>query len=80
MSNIELTNKTVKCRKIHKCVWCGIKIQINEKSQYTSGIYDNEFYSNYFHMECYKALLDSDLSDYDYEFQLYEQEYGKSVN
>ena len=76
--SVVLTNKTVKCRKNHKCGWCGDQIDYDDQAHYRSGIYDGEFFSEYMHPECWDALGRSDMSLVDYEFSPMEQQRGKT--
>ena len=72
----ELKNKPVKCRKPHRCTWCGEWITINESAHYRSGVYDG-FFSEWWHPECYDAMTVSDFG-YDEEFYPYDQLRGKT--
>lgn len=57
---VELTNKVVKCRVKHKCVWCGEFIDPMQKAAYRAGVYDGNFFSDYWHEECAEAAEFSD--------------------
>jgi hypothetical protein len=72
----DLTNKTVKCRKEHKCEWCAEKILSNESALYRTYLFDGEFNSEHFHPECYEALQNSDLG-YDNVFYPMTQKRGE---
>jgi hypothetical protein len=74
---IELTSKDVKCRKEHRCEWCGEVIINGSAAHYRSGRHDGRFISEYYHPECWAALLKSDLG-YDDEFMPMDQERGKT--
>ena len=50
---VELTNKIVKCRVKHRCIWCGEFIYPMQKAVYRSGVYEGNFFSDYWHEECY---------------------------
>lgn len=63
MSYTELSSKTVKCRKPHRCVWCGELIEAGQYAQYTVGVCDNDFQTDYMHPECVVALPFADLDD-----------------
>jgi len=79
--SIELTNKIVKCRKPHKCEWCGETIDKNENAQYRSGVLEGEMYHGHQHIECYSAMMDSDYDDFDDgAFMPMEQERGKTMS
>ena len=44
--------KWVKCRKGHRCEWCGQQILASESAYYYSGIWDGDWQSWYMHEEC----------------------------
>lgn len=74
-----LTDKFVICRKDHKCDWCGQGMAAGEKAHYSSGVFDGDFYSGHQHLECHKAILDSDDWHMNTEgYQPYEQQRGKT--
>ena len=52
---VELTNKIVKCRVKHRCVWCGEFIYPMQKAVYRSGVYEGNFFSDYWHEECFEV-------------------------
>jgi hypothetical protein len=64
--SIELTNKTVTCRKSHLCEWCGEVIEKGDQAQYRSGVHEGDFFSGHQHIECYEAMTNSDYDDFDY--------------
>ena len=72
----ELTNKTVTCRKNHKCDWCGQSIEKGEKAQYRSGVFYGDFYSGHLHLECHSALCRSAELGVDDCYMPYEQKRG----
>lgn len=76
MSYVPLEDKTVICRKEHKCIWCGEKILKGEKSQVLKGVYENSFQNDHWHIECYVASSDYNWDDYDGEFEPYECKRG----
>ncbi len=51
-----LKNKSVKCRKPHRCHWCGETVEKGELAQYQAGVTDGDMWGIYFHPECYDAL------------------------
>lgn len=77
MCATELTNKDVKCRKVHRCVWCGEQINVGDNAHYRSGIYEGEFFSDYWHPECHEAMMRSDFG-YENEFNPMDQKRGKT--
>ena len=77
MSITELKNKQVACRKDHRCCWCGEVVEAKSLAQYRSGVFEENFFSDYFHPECYGAMVDSDF-DGDDEFCPMEQVRGKT--
>lgn len=50
---VELTNKVMKCRVKHTCIWCGEFIYPMQKAVYRSGVYEGNFFSDYWHEECF---------------------------
>lgn len=79
--SVELTNKTVTCRKNHRCEWCGEWIEKGARAQYRSGVHDGEMFSGHQHPECYAAMRSSDASDFDdgCGFMPMEQQRGKTM-
>ena len=77
--SVELTSKTVKCRKRHRCDWCGEKIEPGDTAHYRTGVHNGEFFSEYTHPECWVALGNSDLG-YDDEFTPMDQQRGKTYD
>lgn len=73
----ELTNKTIKCKKPHRCTWCGEWIGERETARYRSGVYEGWFFSEYWHLECWDAMMGSGLG-YDDEFSPMDQMRGKT--
>lgn len=63
--NALLTNKTVKCKKKHRCDWCGEVIEPGEIASYRSGIFEGEFFNGHMHLECYSAMNSSDRDDFE---------------
>lgn len=76
---VTLTDKDVKCRKEHRCTWCGERTSIGEKAHYRTGIYEGHFFTEHWHQECWDALLRSDLG-YDDEFYPMDQQRGKTYD
>lgn len=58
MSYEHLSNKTVKTRKLHHCIWCPEPIEAGEPAHYVVGKFDGDFSASYYHTECYKASQD----------------------
>jgi hypothetical protein len=65
--NAEFENKKIIAKKPHRCNWCGERIEISESSIYRKGIYEDEFYGDYYHLECDDALYKSDLDDNEFD-------------
>lgn len=51
-----ISNKTVKCRKEHKCVWCGERIDAGELADRCVCSEDSRIYSVHSHQECVDAM------------------------
>ena len=79
MGLVELTRKKLRCRKAHRCVWCGEQIDAGETAHYRSGVYQGDFFSEHWHSECWIAMLNSDLG-YEGEFYPEEQQRGKTYD
>jgi hypothetical protein len=78
MTDATLTVKTVKsCRKNHDCTWCGERVPVGSAAVYRSGKYQGDFYTEYWHIECWAAMVDSDMG-YDDEFMPWDQLRGKT--
>lgn len=54
---IILTDKEIVPRREHKCIWCGESINVEENCQFQKVIYDGGVQNNYWHDECYNAVL-----------------------
>jgi len=46
-----------------------------EKAQYRSGVYDGNFFSEYWHIECFDAMQ---RSEYNEEFYPFDQKRGET--
>lgn len=60
------SDKTVKCRKPHKCCLCGIEIKAGETARYFSGKWEGEWSDGYeceYCREFIKKLISEDLLD-----------------
>lgn len=77
MGLVLLTDKVVKCRKPHRCGWCGEGINPGDPANYRSGKYEGDFFSDYMHPECDIAMFNSD--DLDEGFYPHEQKRGKTL-
>ena len=66
----DLSEKRVKVRKPHQCVWCGEGINIGESAKYRVYIFEGDFNADYYHLECI-AATDSitNWADYDEGFE-----------
>jgi len=79
MSDVVLTYKTVTCRKPHVCDWCGENINLEDKAVYSTGIFDDKFYSVYMHPECDSAFQEEVRAEGGWlEYQPGEQQRGGS--
>lgn len=56
MSYTEIQEKTVTCKKPHRCAWCNEMIEPKEKARYRVYIFDSDFGSDYMHLECNEAM------------------------
>lgn len=74
-----LTDKQVKCRKLHRCVWCGEMIGIGELAQYRAYKFDGEFMTDYMHPECMEACTESDI-DSDEGFEPFYSKRGQILD
>lgn len=54
-----LTDKKVKTRKEHKCFGCGKKFPAGRLLNYSTGIFEGSFYSNYLCNACDKEAHSS---------------------
>lgn len=42
-------------RKIHSCGWCAKRIEAGSSAEYSSGIFDGDFWAHHVHPECAAA-------------------------
>ena len=66
-------SRQIKTRKFHECIWCGqtiIKCRMAQVTEYKND--NDEFVRDRMHPNCYIAMIDSDLE----EFEPYEQPRG----
>lgn len=63
---IDLKNKELTTRKHHRCDWCGEGIHKGTRANYRCGVYEGDFFTEFMHLECYKAFMVSDLEDNEY--------------
>ena len=68
MSDYYLRDKIVKCRKRHRCAWCGQWINDGESAFYRVYRFDGEFLTDYQHPECHEALCKSDIGSDGFSF------------
>ena len=64
-----------KARKIHRCIWCGEDIPIEEQHVYDVGRYDGHLQHNRWHSECYASAGEL-WDEMDGEFEPYSNERG----
>jgi hypothetical protein len=65
------SRKTLKTTRKHRCDWCGEPIEQGNAMMRNSGIFDGDFFSSKFHMECNAACSHAPFSDegyYPHEF------------
>jgi len=60
-----LTDKTVTCRKRHRCEWCPEMIEAGEKARYRSyTVYGEDgIQSGHMHMDCHEVFSGLDWDD-----------------
>ncbi len=63
MSVDMLLEKQVKCRKTHRCVWCGETIEAGKTVPFCKYVFEGRIQSDYYHPECWQAMLDYDWYD-----------------
>lgn len=63
MSEYYFTDKQVKTRKPHFCVWCGENILVGDQAQYRSYIFDRCFRRDWLHPECNQSMNASDIDE-----------------
>jgi hypothetical protein len=49
-----------KTRKAHRCIWCGMAIEVGQAAHSSAWIYEGDFQHGHFHPECWVALSRSD--------------------
>jgi hypothetical protein len=49
-----------KARKAHRCTWCGEPIDKGSTYTHQTGVYDNRWYTNKMHPECFEDMCDGD--------------------
>ena len=74
------TDKQVKVRKSHRCVWCGEDIPNKSNAQYRSYIFDGVFQFDWMHPECYSAMMNDWDEGFDEGFLPGEFERGSAEN
>ncbi len=60
MSVDVLLEKQVKCRKAHRCIWCGEIIEAGASVPFCKYVFDGAIHNDHYHPECYDVLLDYD--------------------
>ena len=71
-----LSESTPVARTQHRCIWCGQFILVGEKYTKSIGIFDGDFQSNVFHMECVKACWEDLSENHEDTFEPYEYKRG----
>ena len=72
-----IREKVVVAATIHKCIWCGEWIEIGSQYNYQVGVWNGDFQTSHWHLECIDAAEDSDLEEYG--FDAYEATRGHSI-
>lgn len=75
MSDVMLTDKTVKTKKPHTCYGCSRKFPAGTKMQYQAGVWQGDFWTSYFCLPCNELWDQIDWGDCDeglYEGELIE--------
>lgn len=62
-------------RKEHICEACEQKIQSGEKCQYECGKFEGEFFTRYYHNDCYEVMQDYFNDTYDDDYFTYDYIY-----
>jgi hypothetical protein len=52
--------QTRTARKAHRCTWCGEPIDTGSTYVHQTGVYDNRWFSNKMHPECFEDMCDGD--------------------
>ena len=68
-----LRNKIVKCRKVHRCLWCGDEIEPGETAFFWKYIIDDKMQNDYYHADCYAAMGEGDDDTEDFEPYTFER-------
>ncbi|MBA7477130.1 hypothetical protein ES707_12528 [subsurface metagenome] len=55
-----LLQKMVKCRKVHRCIWCGEEIEAGETAFFWKYVLDDGVQNEYYHTDCYAAMVEWD--------------------
>lgn len=72
-----ILEKDVKCRKSHRCVWCGETIEAGETVPFYKSIFDGALQNDYYHPECQEAMLECDLDDDGYTAYMFKRGTGE---
>lgn len=79
MAYTNISNRKVKkTQKKHQCAWCGEIIKIGSEAHYRSYIFDGGFQTDYMHIECRDAMIDSDIRDLEWGWSPGDFERGKN--
>ena len=60
-----LLEKKVKCRKSHRCIWCGETVEVGKIVPFRKYVFDGAIQNEHFHPECYEAMPNYDDRDDD---------------
>lgn len=71
MSVDMLLEKQVKCRKVHRCIWCGEIIEAGETVPFCKYVFDGAIHDDHYHPECWEAMGDIAWCDIEDGFDPY---------
>lgn len=74
MSYTLFSEKTVKAKKNHRCIWCGQSIEAGSKYVRESSIYYGDFQNFAWHDECRAYAMDNYFNEGEEEFLGFSQE------
>ncbi len=81
MSNpVLLRDKTVVTRVSHGCAWCGELIPAPSTVKYRKYTWDDGIANEWWHDECWKALLNADVEDVEEGYIAGDHKRGSTVN
>ncbi len=78
--NTLLIDKVITTRVFHKCVWCDEVIPKSSKVRYRSYTWDDGIASEYWHDECWTAMLNADIGDIEEGYLPGDHKRGSTIN